>query len=175
MANWCRYCKGSYPKYWCEVTNEYIPWSIVERSCKNNGYKCSNYYISTLTGVVLKKDKNDKVLDSIKYLRDEFLEQDTKYSDLLSMYDYIGPQVAKKIDEDPNRKEVSTKVYSILTRISKLVEKEEIDKATGYYSQMVGALINKYNLGEFYEETEEKIELADKVVKKHKIQAKTLD
>ncbi len=182
MAIWCRNCKGSYPNYWCANTNNYISSKRVEEYCKYDGVwykdgktKCTDYYVSTITGIILKKEKNDDVLDSIKVLREEYLEKDENYSDLLEMYDYIGPVVASKLDEDKNKVETATKVYKILARISKLVEKEEIDKATGYYSQMVGVLIKKYDLGEFYEETNKRIELAEKTVKKHKIGPKTLD
>lgn len=142
----------------------------------NYGTACDkNRYITTASIVILNKKPTDPVFESIGFLRDEYLEKNEKYADLLSMYDYIGPQIAKKMDEDKNRVETATKVYSILTRISKLVSKEEIDKATDYYSQMVGVLINKYDLGEFYEETNDKIELAENTVKKHKIRQKTLD
>ena len=184
MAKWCDYSEGTHNHYSCGLNGKSIPNDYAYNFCKNNTYnhngteRCKiyyGYYISTVAGMVLKKDYNDSVQDSIRSLKNDYLEKDEKYSDLLSMYDYIGPQIAKKIDEDPNRVEVSTKVYKILARISKLVEKEEIDKATGYYSQMVGVLINKYDLGEFYEETNEKIELAEKTVKKHKIGPKTLD
>ena len=175
MANWCRYCKGNYPKYWCEVTNNYIAWSIVERSCMNNGYKCSNYYVSTATGVILKKDSHDSVLDNVRSLRDNYMEKNENYKDLLDMYDILGPSVAKCMEEDKNKETTATKVYSILSRISKLISKEEIDKAVNYYTQMVGVLIKKYDLGEFYGETNEKVELAEKTVKKYKIGPKTLD
>lgn len=181
MANWCKYSAGSYPKYWCKVDNDYKSWSYVQNYCMNGGYKCSNYYISTATenilknANVLKKEKNDSVIESIKFLRDEYLENNEEYKGLLEIYDYIGPAVASRMEEDNNKLVTASKVYSILNRISKLVEKEEIAKATRYYSQMVGVLIKKYDLGEFYEETNEKIELAEKTVKKHKIGPKTLD
>lgn len=175
--DYCDYSRGSYPNYWCALTGKVVEWVTYKKSCENKGNGCEHlgYYISTAAGIALKKDYYDSVLDSIRFLKDEYLEKDEKYADLLSMYDFIGPVVAKKMNEDENKVETATKVYSILGRISKLVEKEEIDKATNYYSQMVGVLINKYDLGEFYEETNNKIELADNVVKKHKIRQKTLD
>lgn len=167
MANWCRYCKGSYPKYWCEVTGNYIPWGIVEKSCKNNGYKCSNYYISTATGVILKKKPNDEVLDNIKSLRDDYAEHNENCRELLDIYDIIGPSIAQKMDEDPNREYMANRVYSILSRISRLVSKEEYEKATRYYSNMVGALAGMYNI----------LELTDNVKNTGKVQkiTKTLD
>ena len=107
MANWCRYCEGSYPNYWCKVTNEYIPWGIVERSCMNGGYQCSNYYVSTLVGMILNKPVNDKVLSNIRGLRDNYLSKDESYSNYLDIYDSIGPILVEKIDGDNNAKEVS--------------------------------------------------------------------
>ena len=176
MANWCKYCKGSYPKYWCEVTNEYIPWGIVERSCMNNGYKCSNYYVSTAIGFILKLDQKDPVLENVRNLRDEFLEKNEQYSSLLNMYDTVGPVISDKMDEDPNKEETATKIYSILSRISNLSSKDEKDKAVNYYCQMVGALINKYGLTEEYNKSVDTINSIDNpTVKKVKKISKTLE
>ena len=175
MADWCKYSAGSYPKYWCKIDNDYKSWNYVQNYCMNGGYKCSNYYISTATANILKKKQPDSVLDSIKFLRDEYLEKNEEYKGLLEMYDYIGPVVADRMEKDENREVVANRVYKFLNRLSELVKKEEIAMATKYYSQMVGVLIKKYNLGEFYEETNEKVELAEKTVKKHKIGPKTLD
>ena len=99
MANWCRYCEGSYPKYLCKVTNQYIPWSIVERSCMNNGYKCSDYWISTYVGVILRIKDNDKTLKNIEKLKND-LERDENYSNYIKMYNAMGPILADRLNYD---------------------------------------------------------------------------
>ena len=175
MANWCRYCKGSYPRYWCEVTNDYIPSGIVERSCKNNGYKCSYYYVSTMTGFILKKKQDDPVLESIRNLRDEYLEKDEKYKYLLEMYDILGPSVAKCMAEDSEKEVTAAKVYSVLGHIANLVSKEEIPRATERYSRLVGILLKKYDLVSAYEEDNNKIIKTNKLVKKQENIEKPLD
>ena len=130
MANWCKYSAGSYPKYWCKVDNDYKSWSYVQNYCMNGGYKCSNYYISTATENILKnanvleKEKNDSVIESIKYLRDEYLENNEEYKGLLEIYDYIGPAVASRMEEDNNNIEMmnytthENEIFCPLTRIS---------------------------------------------------------
>ncbi len=175
MANWCRYCEGSYPKYWCKVTNNYIPWGIVERSCMNDGYDCSNYHISTLVGIMLNKPVNDKVLTDIRGLRDNYASKNEEYENLLKMYDAIGPILADKIDYDNNSVEISKKIYSVLKRVSIFVEKGKEDRAIDYYCKMVGCLVNKYNLNELYNTEADFINRMNKDAKKVQKLTKVLD
>ena len=93
------------------------------------------------------------------------------------MYDSIGPVVVESIDSDTERYKTSTKIYSILDRISTLVEKEEIAKAVKYYSGMVNILVNKYGLDERYDEAQKTIgdESLIRPVKKVQKIVKTLD
>ena len=75
MADWCRYLQGS-SSYWCERTNEYPSYSMINTYCKNGGYGCSHYWVSTITGVILKKKYNDKVLLDIINLRKDMQQHD---------------------------------------------------------------------------------------------------
>ena len=175
MANWCRYCKGNYPNYWCEVTDNYIPWDIIERSCKNNGYKCSYYHISTAIGVILNKDLNDPVLDNIKTLRDNYMEKDEKYSSLLKMYDSIGPVISSCLEED-NKEKIEEYYDKVLLPISKLVQNKKYDISLDHYSYFTRILINQYGLNELYETLEETIQGYDiSTCKKSSNMKKTLD
>lgn len=175
MANWCRNSRGSYPNYWCAVTNEYVSWGIVEEKCKNNGYKCSYYHVSTsIMCNILGKNLNDNSLDGIKSLRDDYLEKDEKYSGLLKMYDSIGPLIAYSIENDPNRQEKAKEYYDkILLPISKLALNKKYDIALDHYSYFTKLLINEYGLNDLYNTLEETIEKYDfNIAKKMK---KTLD
>ena len=150
MANWCRYCEGSYPRYWCKVTNQYIPWGIVERSCMNNGYKCSYYHVSTIVGLILNKPVNDKVLSSIRGLRDNYMSKNEDYSNILDTYDAIGNILAERIEYDVNSLELSNKIYDIFKGISNFALNGKEERAIAYYSKMIGALVNRYNLNDLY-------------------------
>ena len=177
MASYCSHLYDYGSNSYCDVDQHKVSSYEWKNYCSYNyGKGCGkNYFIATETISILNKDEKDPVYENIKSLRDNYLEKDRNYSDMLGLYDLIGPAVASKMDEDKNREVIATKVYSLLSRISTLVSKEEIAKATRYYNQMVGVLVKKYDLGKFYEETNKKIKLANNVVKKHKIRQKTLD
>lgn len=149
MADWCRYLQGS-SSYWCERTGEYPSYAMINSYCKNGGYGCSHYWISTYVGVILKKPfKDDKTLNDIIKLRNK-LEKDENYSNFIKMYDKIGPTLAEKLNYDKERLSLSTKLYDIMTGVSTFMEKGKEDRAIHYYCKMVGALVNRYNLGELY-------------------------
>lgn len=160
MANWCKNSRGSYPRYWCAVTNDYVSSGVVETSCKNNGYRCSYYHIATTIACnVLGKDLNDEVLNGIKSLRDDYLEKDEKYNEVLKMYDIIGPTIALAIEKDENKEEKAEEYYNkILLPISKLVQNKKYDIALDHYSYFTRILINKYGLNELYESLENNID-----------------
>lgn len=180
MANWCRYLQGS-SSYWCERTGEYPSYSMINTYCKNGGYGCSHYHVSTAVEVVLRKGikKEDlpefnKTFAGIRNLRKK-LEKDENYANFIEMYDNMGPALAEKILTDKESKELSTKLYSIMNRVTTFVEKGKEDRATDYYCKMVGALVNKYNLGELYNTEADFINKKNKDAKKVQKLTKTIE
>lgn len=174
MANWCRYLQGS-SSYWCEKTGEYPSYSMINTYCKNGGYGCSHYYISTMVGVTLKKSfKDDEPLKNVIKLRKR-LEADGNYTSFVEMYDKIGPVLVEKIDYDKENIEVCEKLYKIIERVSIFMEKGKEDRATDYYCKMVGALVNKYNLNDLYNAEADFINNKNKDSKKVQKLTKTIE
>lgn len=175
MANWCRYCEGEYPRYWCKITNESIPWGIVERSCMNGGYGCSDYWISTYVGSILKISfYTDKTLLNMKKLKDN-LKQDENYTNFIKMYDSLGPILADRLNSDEKRLSLSTKLYKYMSKVSIFVDKGQEDRAAHYYSKMVVSLVNKYNLDDLYNAEADFWNKANKDAKKVQKLTKTLE
>lgn len=158
MAKWCRYCEGSYP-YYCGLTGNKINNDYY---CKQDGYGCpiyyknAPYYVTTTTCHILNKGMNDKVYGNIRVLRDEYMEGNEEYKTILREYDSFGPVISRKITEDENKEEVSSKVYSILEGVSTFVKEEKIEKAVISYSRLMQALIHRYNLDKEYNKKDSK-------------------
>lgn len=174
MANWCTYLQGS-SNFWCEKTGQYPSYDMINTYCKNGGYGCSHYYISTCVGVILKKCWSDKTFKNIEDLRKE-LNNDESYANYLSMYDSIGPVISGKINHDIDKIELSeNKLYKIMNKVSKFVEEGKYDRATLYYSKMVLALVKKYRLTDFYNAEADFINKTNKDAKKVQKLTKTLE
>lgn len=159
MAKWCKYCTGNYP-FFCSISGERI---VNDYYCKQDGYGCpiyykyAPYYIASTTCHILNKKDNDRVYGSIRVLRDEYLEGDPKYSEALAKYDAIAPNVAVKMIQDRNSKELAEKVYNVLEKISVYVKEEKIDEAVENYEKMVGILVDRYRLNDLYEKKVKKL------------------
>lgn len=145
MADWCRYLQGS-SNYWCERTNEYPSYSVINYYCKNGGYGCSHYHISTFVGFILKKPFDDKPLNNIRKLRNK-LDRNEEYDNFIYMYDKMGPILVEKINNDNDKIELSKKLYTVIDRISTFIDNDKEDRAIHYYCNMVGSLVNRYALG----------------------------
>ena len=158
MANWCKYCTGSYPFY-CAISGERI---MNDYYCRNDGYKCpiyekyAPYYVTCATCLILDKDENDRVYSNIRALKDNHMANNEKYSEDLANYDLIGKYLYTMMVIDKNRKKTAEKVYSVLERISTFVEENKIDEAVNNYKKVVTILMKKYNLNELYEKKSKK-------------------
>lgn len=161
---WCSYCEGNNGlyNYYCALNGNNIPVNIVNDYCKYD-YKTSNCpsykqhfsssssssgpcFITTVTCNILGKDDNDIVMQKLRNFRNEVLQRDEKYYDILKAYDTIGPIIASNLIND-KEKEIFTKVlYSILEKVAILIDKKEYDLAIEKYRIMTLLLINRYNL-----------------------------
>lgn len=158
---WCPYCKGSgWSQYTCALTNNYAPYNYVSNYCNNYNKcgECPNYkqygpttssspcFITTVTCNILSKDDNDIVMQKLRGFRDNVLQKNEKYYEILKLYDCIGPLIAGSLIND-KEKEIFTKVlYSILEKVTILIDKKEYDLAIEKYRIMTLLLINRYNL-----------------------------
>lgn len=148
--------------YKCNVSGkeENIPNTYFD-CCKNEGYKCPWYenaygtgggcFISTVTCDILNKKDDNEVINKLRNFRDEVLQNDEKYEEVLKSYDVIGPFIANKLLEDQDKEKIAETVYDhVLTPISKLVENKEYSKAVEAYYQMTLMFVNYYGMKKPY-------------------------
>ena len=113
---------------YCNVSGieEKIPYSYVKDFCGNDGYKCPWYekeygssggcFITTITCGILGKSDNDPVMEGLRKFRDEILQKQDKYSNILKIYDTIGPRICCNINHDETKTEKAEMLYSKLGR-----------------------------------------------------------
>lgn len=157
-----RWNGGVFGDYWCDKKNERVSSDIYSRYCRDYSYgDCPIYkqsnssggcFITTITCNILGNEDNCKVLNNIRFLREEVLKKDQKYLEILMDYDYVGPLIACSIEHDSGKKEMATMLYDkVLSKVSTLIEKKEYQSAIEIYQKMVLSLIDYYGLKEFYE------------------------
>ncbi len=137
-----------------------IPQSYLDQYCKNDGYKCPWYekqygssggcFITTISCNILKKEDNDRVMEGLRKFRDEVLQKDEKYSDILKLYDGIGPVVATAIEHDSNKEEKASQIYSKLEHISDLTLDGKYESAINNYVILTLKLVSEYKIQGFY-------------------------
>lgn len=160
------YCKhyeqgsGWFSSDYCNVSgkSETIPSSYFQY-CKNGG-GCPWYereygtsggcFITTVTCGILGKDDHDPVMDSLRKFRDEILQKQDKYSDILKIYDSIGPRISCNLNHDEKREEKAEALYSKLERFVELIDKSEYEKAAKSYVVMTLRLVSQYGMQNMY-------------------------
>lgn len=111
----------------------------------------SGCFITTITCQILGKNDDDLILNDLRAFRDNILQQNTQYFDILKEYDSIGPVIANYLFNDPDKIQLATCLYqNIIIPINELIQKKEYQKAVEAYYQMTLLLINYYGLKHHY-------------------------
>ena len=156
----CQYYKWN-GDYWCIKNNCRVTDANYYKYCRNYNYSdCPIYkhhesggcYLTTLVCQVLKKEDNDYVLNSMRKFRDNVLQKDEKYEQLLKDYDNMGPIIAEWILNDHNSFSLANDLYNkVLTKIALQIDKQNYNIAINLYQDMTLSLINHYGLAELYD------------------------
>lgn len=147
---------GGY-KYKCIARGSYYPWD--DRTCSKlieldpekvdcvKRYKDFTgrtfYYISSMIGLILGKDLNEKPFANIKLLKDN-LENDESKQEEIKLYDTYGMFVSTELFFDPNRVVISESLMPILNKVSDLVDVNNYEEAFNTYREMVMMLYTRY-------------------------------
>lgn len=146
--------------FWCQKKDCQVDNDTYYKYCRGYSYgdcpiykhtECSGCFITTIVCQILGHDDNDKVLNNLRNFRDNILQNNEEYHDLLKDYDNIGPKLADCIQNDKDKFEMATGLYNnIILPISNLIEKKDYDNACNKYNIMTLALINYYGLKHEY-------------------------
>lgn len=161
-----RWNGGIFGDYWCDKNNCRVNEDTYYKYCRGYDYRdCPVYrrsdssgcFITTVVCDILGKKDNDKVLQTLREFRDNVLQKNKKYEDLLKGYDNIGPRIADAIVNDKDNKKLASFLYSdVIVPISKQIENKNYSRAINNYEIMTLSLINYYGIKHEYNEAKDK-------------------
>ena len=147
--------------YWCDKKDCRVDSDTYYRYCRGYSYSdCPIYkqsnssgcFITTIVCNILGKSDDDEVLNVLRDFRDNVLQSDSKYSDVLKNYDTIGPVIANSILNDSESEKMASNVYSnMILPIVLLIENKEYDRAVSNYEKMTLSLVDCYGYREYFE------------------------
>lgn len=155
----CQYCNNwdkrnqktsSRLACWCREVRSYKEPNE-GRNCRYAssapGYEFKGYYITTAALDVCDYKEDCEILQLIKYLRYDYMEQNPENLKLLKEYDIVGPIIAEHLKEENNNVEICLNLiqhYIMPTAI--YVKSGFYDKAIEVYKSMVDYLKIKYSV-----------------------------
>lgn len=166
---WCNFCKDGSTffstRYYCTISGKEveIPTSYYE-FCKHDymASKCPFYkqygpssgcFITTVACDILGEKDNSEVLNNLRNFRDNYLQKNEDYSEILKMYDTIGPMLASRLMMDDNKEELAKELYdNTLKPISDLVTEGKNARAVKHYMYMTLYLVSMYGYKDEYNE-----------------------
>ncbi len=159
-----------YGEYFCTHFCKYYPKS--DKACSHfeksaNYQERSNCFLTTTICNIFGMDDDCYGLNVMRNFRDTILVNDSKYYPLLAEYEFVGPEISKKMLEDENSEEVASYyfenyIYDILVNI---VINNDYEKAVSMYVTMVNDLKRLYGISKEVSEDEVMI-LSEKIINK---------
>lgn len=148
-------------RYWCEENHEwkyadeescwryckaysrsdYVAESLI-RASRDSQSSSSGCYLTTITCFLLGYPDNNIYLQTLREFRNEVMQKDPKYFELLAQYDIVGPMIVRRLCQDPARGMIAKNLLElgIKTTVSHINQKD-YDKAVETYSIMTELLI----------------------------------
>ena len=109
-------------------------------------------YITTILCDMLGFDDKCSVLETLRGFRNNVMQKDSKYKDILYEYDTIGPEIAKNIRDEEDYGLINGLLdFYILPTVS-LVKEKKYEDAVSKYILMTKSLENYYGI-DYNEET----------------------
>ena len=100
-------------------------------------------YITTIICDVLKVPDKNIFLDTLRFFRNNILQNDEKYKDILVEYDIVGPIIAKNINNDPLKYQIATNTFfKYIKPITNMIKSKNYDEAINNYKDMTNRLKN---------------------------------
>ena len=107
-------------------------------------------YITTVMCQVLGYSDQCFVLNEMRNFRNEVMQKDPKYFDMLLEYDIVGPIIAKDIEDEYRNKQnknMWTQFYKLfLSETANLVAAKKYDEAVQKYQKMMEALKDYFGI-----------------------------
>ena len=156
-CDWYTFRQGD---YYCEKKKDYVNSDTYYRYCRGYYYdECPTYkyeessgcFLTTIVCGTLGFSDDNPVLNMLREFRDNILQKDPKYFNLLLKYDVIGPLISNNIFNDKEKLKLAMDLYSkCLVPICNYISIKNYDKAVSLYENMTLSLVDYYGLKELY-------------------------
>lgn len=101
-------------------------------------------YLTTLTCNLLGMEDNNLYLQTMRDFRDNVMQKDLKYFNLLVQYDVVGPIIAKHLSSDPDKFAIAKELFEFqIKKIVMEIKEMKYDQAIEDYTSMVEFLIDR--------------------------------
>ena len=146
------FCRA-YSRESCTINN------AIEISRQHNS--SDGCYLTTMLCSILQLPDSNIYLDTIRNFRNNVLQKDDCYKQLLVEYDIIGPKIAEALSNDPLKDRIA-KIYfnNYITTIVHSIKNNKYDMAINKYIEMTNNLKNFYGITD-YNITLEEVNNAD--------------
>ena len=101
-------------------------------------------FITTACAEAAGLPDNCTELETMRYLRDEYLAKSEEGKRMIQEYYEIAPSIVEKIRREENSNEVFSGIFSDIRKIVSLVKTGDLESATAHYKEMVLGLKQKY-------------------------------
>lgn len=146
-------------RYWCNRQNSwryandpkcgsYCEAYSRSDSARENMYRYSSgYYVTTAILNILRALDNNHQIEILGNFIENNLRKDMQYFPLLVAYEIIGPQIATKLQEDPDKINIATTMfYQYVKPTIKAIEENQTHLAVHIYKSMTLELANRYHI-----------------------------
>ena len=156
MADYCGNCAHfdkSQKEYWgdryyCTETCKYKDAS--EKACYSyvkkleGGYQPSGCFITTIICEILGYEDNCELLQTLRFIRDNYLKKNTAGRALLQEYDIIGPVISSELAKCPTIDAIVL-AHKYILPCYDLIKQNRYDNAVEVYTNMVNELKNRFS------------------------------
>ncbi|HDL59990.1 MAG TPA: hypothetical protein ENH14_00880 [candidate division WOR-3 bacterium] len=137
----CGKCKRKFYKE--DYENKSCPHCghVAKKENSSGGKPC---FITTACVEAAGLPDNCTELETMRYLRDEYLAKSDEGKRMTQEYYEIAPTIVEKIGREENSKEIFGDIFSDIRGIVSLVKTGNLESATGNYEKMVLGLKQRY-------------------------------
>ena len=174
LCSECTYLGTCYydGKYWCEKRLEevYANQQACDRFCRAYGRPSSvsdsyaeysrsktsdsGCYLTTIVCKILKASDDNPFLNTMRGFRNDVLQKDEKYKEILAEYDIVGPMIAENLNSDPLKYQIAANMfYKYIKPITSLIREKQYNEAISSYVEMTNTLKKLYNVTYLVEES----------------------
>ena len=105
-------------------------------------------YLTTILCNILKMPDNNIYLETMRSFRNNILQKNDKYKNILVEYDIIGPKIADALNNDPQKEIIAKKYFnSYIPAIIYNINNKNYDNAVFFYKTMTNLLKSFYGFG----------------------------